>query len=267
MSSSGPAVIVRSASIVEEGEVSDIDCSNDLTVGPFCDQTGSRVLAREQETVISEAVGGKRLSSGNCETCIEVNPSTLRNREKRARRKQNKQDKRLQAIAERVEARIEAQAAIHELVVANKQLDIAKREQAKAHEAGLVRVLDQTDAYSSEVTRLRSELASLEEIHRNSARSSSEQDKAREALISDLKSQLAESTKRQLSQHIEICTLKKVVSSVSPNLSSAGYKGLQKGTSLLRSEIKTWIPDRDQPVPDDHVCSHATQRSSAQNRN
>ena len=180
MSSSGPAVIVRSASIVEEGEVSDIDCSNDLTVGPFCDQTGSRVLAREQETVISEVVGGKRLSSGSCETCIEVNPSTLRNREKRARRKQNKQDKRLQAIAERVEARIEAQAAsaIHELVVANKQLDTAKREQAKAHEAGLVRVLDQTDAYSSEVTRLRSELASLEEIHRNSARSSSEQDKA-----------------------------------------------------------------------------------------
>jgi len=54
------------------------------------------------------------------------------------------------------------------------------KEQAQANEAGLIRVLDQSDAYSAEVTRLRTEMASLEESYRNSASFRAEEDKAKQ---------------------------------------------------------------------------------------
>ncbi len=79
-----------------------------------------------------------------------------------------------------VRVRVEDRSAIHSLISANKQLVDVNKEQAQANEAGLIRVLDQSDAYSAEVTRLRTEMASLEESYRNSASFRAEEDKAKQ---------------------------------------------------------------------------------------
>jgi len=78
-----------------------------------------------------------------------------------------------------VRVRVEDRSATHSLISANKQLVDDNKEQAQANEAGLIRVLDQSDAYSAEVTRLRTEMASLEESYRNSASFRAEEDKAK----------------------------------------------------------------------------------------
>jgi chromosome segregation ATPase len=164
--------------------------------------------------------------------------ANLRNRAKRARRKENRFAKRIQKVAEAVSERAEDRAVIRSLMSVNKQLVTANKEQAKAHEAGLTRVLDQSDAHSAEVTRLRTELASLEESYRNSASSSSEEDKVKEKLISDLRSQLAEVTKRQLSLHVEVFSPKKIVTSVLPAASAAEHQGLKKSSFIFQSNQK-----------------------------
>lgn len=79
-----------------------------------------------------------------------------------------------------VRVRVEDRSAIHSFISASKQLVDDNKEQAQANEAGLIRVLDQSDAYSAEVTRLRTEMASLEESYRNSASFRAEEDKAKQ---------------------------------------------------------------------------------------
>lgn len=78
-----------------------------------------------------------------------------------------------------VRVRVEDRSAIHSFISASKQLVDDNKEQAQANEAGLIRVLDQSDAYSAEVTRFRTEMASLEESYRNSASFRAEEDKAK----------------------------------------------------------------------------------------
>jgi|LauGreDrversion4_2_1035121.scaffolds.fasta_scaffold173165_1 hypothetical protein len=268
MSRSGQSVSVRAASILEEGEIPDDVCSGILTFGPTIDQTVSVVGVREQETLISEASGEQKSVPEARKIVVEdINFTNLRNRAAKARRKENRFAKRIQKVAEAVSERAEDRAVIRSLISVNKQLVTANKEQAKAHEAGLTRVLDQSDAHSAEVTRLRTELASLEKSYRNSASSSSEEDKAKEKLISDLRSQLAEVTKRQLSLHVEVCSLKKVVNSVLPAASAAEHQGLKKGSSLSFDQIKSWIPDPNQSISDDHVHTDVAKRSSSQDHN
>jgi chromosome segregation ATPase len=175
MSRSGQSVSVRAASILEEGEIPDDVCSGILTFGPTIDQTVSVVGVREQETLISEASGEQKSVPEARKIVVEdINFTNLRNRAAKARRKENRFAKRIQKVAEAVSERAEDRAVIRSLISVNKQLVTANKEQAKAHEAGLTRVLDQSDAHSAEVTRLRTELASLEKSYRNSASSSSE---------------------------------------------------------------------------------------------